>query len=81
MSIAWGTSYLDPKYQGWVKAMQVKGLLPEQMTRLIIDISMEKPVTMYVEALGDDAIFEGDLMDVVCQGDIVRPAKKDKEGD
>ncbi len=68
MAICVGNGLLD----GWLDKQQKAGLLPKRLRRVIIDIAYDDVVKVYIESLGDEAMFDVSLATVVEGAKVVR---------
>jgi hypothetical protein len=41
-----------------LEALKIRGLVPAQARRIVIDIEAEKPAMLYFECFGDERLFE-----------------------
>ncbi len=68
MAITWRNEVC----QEWTKRMQAAGILPQELRRVIIDVSLEDCVKVYTESYGDEKMFDVSLATVVEGAKIVR---------
>lgn len=50
---------IDVGQSEWWKELREKGIIPPQVTRMIIDISMQNPVRVYYETLAEPSMLGG----------------------
>lgn len=57
--------------QAWLQRLQGRGIVPPEVTRIIIDIPLDDCVRVYYECLADEAMFSIEMADMLSGAEVI----------